>query len=198
MRRFRRWQPRGPRTEQSDERQRHAIGDSARESFAALAEPNRKQIKAHCYRMMGSLHEAEDLTQETFLRAWRSFDEYEGRSSIKTWLFQIATHATIDALRQRKRLRRILPESEFAPAMDVPKGEPPTDIACSSPFPTRKSTRSQIARPVQTRVTKAVKRCGSPLWLPFSIFHPANARFCCSLMCSGGLPKRRPCLLAEP
>ena len=129
---------RSPGTEQSDERQRRAIGQSApfgRESFVALVEPYRKQIKAYCYRMMGSLHEAEDLTQETFLRAWRSFDEYEGRSSIKTWLFQIATHATIDALRQRKRLRRILPESEFAPAKDVPKGEPATDIAWLEPFP---------------------------------------------------------------
>jgi RNA polymerase sigma-70 factor, ECF subfamily len=107
---------------------------SGRESFARL-EPYRRQIKAYSYRMMGSLHEAEDLTQETFLRAWRSFDEYEGRSSIKTWLFQIATHACIDALRQRKRLRRILPESEFAPATDVPKGEPSGDIAWLEPFP---------------------------------------------------------------
>lgn len=129
---------RSPRTEQSDERRRYAIGDSAlfkREGLGALIEPYRKQIKAHCYRMMGSLHEAEDLTQETFLRAWRSFDEYEGRSSIKTWLFQIATHATIDALRQRKRLRRILPASEFAPVTDVPTGEPPADIAWLEPFP---------------------------------------------------------------
>jgi RNA polymerase sigma-70 factor, ECF subfamily len=112
-----------------------SAGRSGRENFTQLAEPYRKQIKAYCYRMMGSLHEAEDLTQETFLRAWRSFDEYEGRSSIKTWLFQIATHACIDALRQRKRLRRILPESEFAPATEVPKGEPPGDIAWLEPFP---------------------------------------------------------------
>jgi RNA polymerase sigma-70 factor, ECF subfamily len=129
---------RRPRTEQNEERRRYTIGDSApfeRERFGALVESYRKQINAHCYRMMGSLHEAEDLTQETFLRAWRSFHEYEGRSSIKTWLFQIATHATIDALRQRKRLRRILPASEFASATDVPTGEPPTDIAWLEPFP---------------------------------------------------------------
>jgi RNA polymerase sigma-70 factor (ECF subfamily) len=106
-----------------------------REKFVELVEPYRKQIKAYCYRMMGSLHEAEDLTQEAFLRAWRSFDDYEGRSSIKTWLFQIATHACIDALRQRKRLRRILPQSEFAPATEVPKGEPPGDISWLEPFP---------------------------------------------------------------
>jgi RNA polymerase sigma-70 factor, ECF subfamily len=108
---------------------------SGRERFTQLVEPYRKQIKTYSYRMMGSLHEAEDLTQETFLRAWRSFAEYEGRSSIKTWLFQIATHACIDALRQRKRLRRILPESEFAPATDVPKGEPSGDITWLEPFP---------------------------------------------------------------
>jgi RNA polymerase sigma-70 factor (ECF subfamily) len=126
-------------TERNDDLQLHAVGGSAaavrRENFVALVEPYRKQIKTYCYRMMGSLHEAEDLTQETFLRAWRSFDEYEGRSSIKTWLFQIATHASIDALRQRKRVRRILPESEFAPAKDLPKGEPPTEIAWLEPYP---------------------------------------------------------------
>ncbi|HEY2528804.1 MAG TPA: sigma-70 family RNA polymerase sigma factor [Xanthobacteraceae bacterium] len=108
---------------------------SGRQSFTQLVEPHRKQIKAYSYRMLGSLHEAEDLTQEAFLRAWRSFDEYEGRSSIKTWLFQIATRACIDALRQRKRLRRILPESEFAPARDMPKGEPPSDTSWLEPFP---------------------------------------------------------------
>ena len=127
-----------------------AAGDSevrsGRESFTQLVEPYRKQIKAYSYRMMGSLHEAEDLTQETFLRAWRSFGEYEGRSSIKTWLFQIATHACIDSLRQRKRLRRILPPSEFAPAREVPKGEPASDIPWLEPFPDSEIPDSEIEK----------------------------------------------------
>jgi RNA polymerase sigma-70 factor (ECF subfamily) len=129
---------RTPRTKQTNNGRPHATGNSersAREGFGTTIEPYRRQIKAHCYRMMGSLHDAEDLTQETFLRAWRSLDEYESRSSVKTWLFQIATHATIDALRQRKRVRRILPVSEFAPVTDVPTGEPPADIAWLEPFP---------------------------------------------------------------
>lgn len=126
-------------TKQSADRPQQTIDDptlpSARESFAQLAEPYRKQIKVHCYRMMGSLHEADDLTQETYLRAWQAFGGFEGRSSVKTWLFQIATHACIDALRQRKRLRRILPTTESEPATDVPKGEPPGDISWVEPFP---------------------------------------------------------------
>jgi RNA polymerase sigma-70 factor, ECF subfamily len=127
------------KTSQDVDHRSQAVDDPvlppARGSFAQLVEPYRKQIKAYCYRMVGSLHEAEDLTQETFLRAWRSFDAYEGRSSLKTWIFQIATHACIDALRQRKRLRRILPHAEFAPATDMPMGEPPGDIPWLEPFP---------------------------------------------------------------
>jgi RNA polymerase sigma-70 factor, ECF subfamily len=106
-----------------------------REAFAQLAEPYRRQIKAHCYRMVGSLHEAEDLVQETFLRAWRAFDGFEGRGSIKAWLFQIATRICLDAIGQRKRLRRILPETEFPPATGVPTGQPPTEVAWLEPYP---------------------------------------------------------------
>ena len=63
--------------------------------------------------MMGSLHEAEDLTQETFLKAWRAFDSFQGRGSLKAWLYQIATRVCLDALRQRKHARRLLPRREW-------------------------------------------------------------------------------------
>ena len=103
--------------------------------FARLTEPYRRQIKAYCYRMSGSLHEAEDLTQETFLKAWSAFGRFEGRGTLKGWLFQIATRVCLDALRQRKRRLRILPEAEFPPATDRPDGHPPADIVWLEPYP---------------------------------------------------------------
>jgi RNA polymerase sigma-70 factor (ECF subfamily) len=105
------------------------------DAFARLAEPCRRQIKAHCYRMTGSLHEAEDLVQETLLRAWRGFEHFEGRGSIKAWLYQIATRACLDAIAQRSKVQRILPATGFPPATERPRGLPPADIAWIEPYP---------------------------------------------------------------
>jgi RNA polymerase sigma-70 factor, ECF subfamily len=76
------------------------VADEA--EFAALFERHRRELQVHCYRMLGSLHDAEDLLQETFLRAWRSRERFEGRSSFRTWLYRIATNACLDALGRRR------------------------------------------------------------------------------------------------
>jgi RNA polymerase sigma-70 factor (TIGR02960 family) len=73
-------------------------------AFTAVVERHRRELQVHCYRMLGSLDEAEDLTQETFLRAWRRRATFEGRSTVRAWLYRIATNACLDALDRRPRL----------------------------------------------------------------------------------------------
>ena len=72
-------------------------------AFRELVGPYRHALEVHCYRMLGSAHEAEDLTQETLLRAWRALDRFEPRAQLQTWLYRIATNACLDELERRPR-----------------------------------------------------------------------------------------------
>jgi RNA polymerase sigma-70 factor (ECF subfamily) len=103
--------------------------------FTDLTEPFRRELLAHCYRMLGSIEEAEDLVQETYLRAWRSFAGFEGRASLRTWLYRIATNACLTALEQRTR--RPLPSGLAGPTEDplAPLAPHRHDIPWLQPFP---------------------------------------------------------------
>ena len=104
------------------------------EDFTGLTSRFRGELLAHCYRMLGSADEAEDLVQETFLRAWRSYEGFEGRSSLRTWLYRIATNACLTAIERRGR--RPLPSGLGAPSEDpdAPVVAGP-EVAWLQPFP---------------------------------------------------------------
>jgi RNA polymerase sigma-70 factor, ECF subfamily len=106
-----------------------------RVAFTALVERYRRELQLHCYRMLGSYEDAEDLVQETFLRAWQRRATFEQRASFRAWLYRIATNACLDAL--RSRARRVLPQ-HLAPAAD-PRGAmtPPAELPWLQPYPDR-------------------------------------------------------------
>jgi len=103
-------------------------------AFARLTEPYRGELHAHCYRMLGSVHDAEDAYQEAMLRAWRALEKFEGRSSLRSWLYRIATNTSLDAI--EKRPKRVLPV-DYAPAADPHDGpgEPVAESRWVEPYP---------------------------------------------------------------
>jgi RNA polymerase sigma-70 factor (ECF subfamily) len=104
------------------------------EDFAGLTGQFRGELQAHCYRMLGSAEEAEDLVQETYLRAWRSYGTFEGRASMRTWLYRIATNVCLTAIERRGR--RPLPSGLGGPSEDpeVPLVAGP-EVPWLQPFP---------------------------------------------------------------
>ena len=104
-------------------------------AFVEETEPYRRELFALCYRMLGSIPDAEDLVQDTYLRAWRSYSGFEGRSSVRTWLYQIATNCCLSALADHRR--RMLPSGLGAPQSDP--GPPPepdgTGVSWLQPVP---------------------------------------------------------------
>jgi RNA polymerase sigma-70 factor (TIGR02960 family) len=102
------------------------------EAFRELVEPYRRELQVHCYRMLGSVQDAEDLLQETLLAAWRGLDGFAGRSSVRTWLYRIATNRCLNALRAgERRIREPNPRAE----VDLPEPTRWAEPSWLEPYP---------------------------------------------------------------
>ena len=126
-----------PSSQHSDVRQARLLqaargGDEG--AFEQLVATHRRELHAHCYRMLGSVHDAEDVLQEALLRAWRALARFEGRSSLRAWLYTIATNACLTAIERRPK--RVLP-IDYGPATDphVAPGEPVAESVWLEPYP---------------------------------------------------------------
>ena len=107
-----------------------AIQSGSESAFSSLAEPHRKELRVHCYRMLGNFDDAEDLVQETFVRAWRGRSAFEGRSTFRAWLYRIATNACLDAIKAKKRRIQVVdigPTTVRSPSFD--------EVPWLQPFP---------------------------------------------------------------
>jgi hypothetical protein len=122
------------------------------EAFRALTEPHRRELQVHCYRMLGSFQDAEDTLQDTPVAAWQGLGGFEGRASIRTWLYRIATNRCLNALRSASRR----PAKEW----DVPEVKPPEptrlgEVVWLEPFPDAllegRSTCRSVPRPATSR-----------------------------------------------
>ncbi len=106
-------------------------------AYQSLVEPHRAELHAHCYRMLGSVHDAEDALQEAMLRAWRGLPRFEARSSLRAWLYRIATNASLDLIARRPK--RVLPV-DYVPAADPhdnldPPTQPLVETVWMEPYP---------------------------------------------------------------
>jgi RNA polymerase sigma-70 factor (ECF subfamily) len=107
---------------------------TTREAFSELVEGHRRELQVHCYRMLGSVLDAEDLVQETLLRAWKSRDSFEGRAPLRAWLYKIATNACLDELANRPR-RGLPPDLYPAADPNSPLAAPVSDPIWLDPYP---------------------------------------------------------------
>jgi RNA polymerase sigma-70 factor (ECF subfamily) len=124
-----------------------AAGSGDEDAFGRLVEPHRRELHAHCYRMLGSVHDAEDALQEALLRAWKAIGRFEGRSSLRSWLYTIATNTCLNAI--EKRPKRVLPV-DYGPPVDPHStpGEPLVESVWVEPYPDEElATEDRFAAP---------------------------------------------------
>ncbi|MEU0465557.1 sigma-70 family RNA polymerase sigma factor [Amycolatopsis sp. NPDC006131] len=141
-------------TELAVDLERARAGDDS--AFTRLVEPLRRELHAHCYRMLGSAHDADDALQEALLRAWRGLARFEGRASLRSWLYTVATRTCLDAVERRGRRALPMdlgPSSEHVVAGDAPR----TDVEWLGPYPTGPDARAEQREAVELAFVAALQ-----------------------------------------
>ncbi len=140
------------------------------DAFRRLVEPIRGELHLHCYRMLGSFHDAEDVLQDAQLKAWRSLRTFDGRASFRTWMFRVATNTCLDALRSRRR--RVLPRTSATPGI-----RRWGSATSGTTFPGSSPTRMRICRRLDPRRRQSSGRaCDWHSSGHYRFFHPGNGR----------------------
>ena len=145
--------------EAPDPRVLDAARNGDEDAFRQLVEPHRRELHAHCYRMLGSLHDAEDALQETLLRAWRGLGGFERGRPLRPWLYRIATNASLDAIAKRPKRVLHLDEPAWQPA-DGP-GTPLVESIWLEPVSRTSTSVSRTATPRPRRATSSARASSS-------------------------------------
>ena len=160
------------------------------DAFRELTDPYRRELQLHVYRIVGSVQDAEDLLQETLLAAWRGLEQFEGRASLRAWLYRIATNRSLDALRASRRRPEDLPRMTERPS------RPARPSRLARALPRRPSRghpgRRSRARRRATRPRRRSRWRSSPA---FSTSRRSSAPCSCCATCSASAPQRSPTML---
>jgi RNA polymerase sigma-70 factor, ECF subfamily len=133
-----------------------AAREGDEDAYRRLVEPRHAELHAHCYRMLGSVHDAEDALQEALLRAWRGLPRFQDRSSLRTWLYRISTNTCLDAIALRPK--RVLP-IDYGPAADPHDGpvEPLVESIWIEPYPTAPDASYELRESVELAFVAALQ-----------------------------------------
>ncbi|MFD0472763.1 sigma-70 family RNA polymerase sigma factor [Nonomuraea thailandensis] len=146
------------------------VRGGGRAAFGELVEGHRHELRVHCYRMLGSYTDAEDMVQETMMRAWRRRETFEGRSTLRAWLYRIATNACLDLLSGPARAR------EITVGVGGESRSPFAEVPWLQPYPDRLLDLAAPGRARRTRWRWSGRRSSWPIWPRSSTCRPASAR----------------------
>ena len=159
------------------------------DAFGQLVDPYRRELQVHCYRLLGSVADAEDALQDTLLSAWQGLAGFEGRASVRTWLYRVATNRCLDALRSA---RRRPPVSAPPAGLEPPEPTRLGELLWLEPYPDTLLEGLPIADPVRKPGTSPGNRSRSPSSPPCSCCRHASGRPSSCAMCSDSTPARPP------